>query len=455
MVKLVTASEDNQEQPETTAPARTSAGGRRRHWWKVPLLLFFAMAFLSSGWFTYKVASATDRIFTENIGGRTVLKEKLKGGDRVNVLLIGIGGGGHDGGDLADTIQLVSIEPEAKRAVMISIPRDLYVQVPDSYRQVKINEVHAIGEDEDVPGGGPALLKEKVSEILGLDVHYFIRADFEGFRQVIDSMGGIDIDVREELYDPYYPLGHGYQVLHVQAGRRHMNGDLALKYARSRETTSDFDRSRRQQEVLVAARNKALSVAYLTNPTKISQLIDIVGDHVLTDLSLKETQRLAEIVRDIRPQRVTNQIIDGEKTGLLYDSVGPAGAFILLPTAGNYSEIQEFVKQLLGSSAARSEAGRIEILNASGNEGLAAGEQQELKAFGVAVVKIGNAPETAQRTVIYDYTDGGKPDTIRLLKERYGADVVVQTRPSGSAVDIRVVVGTDFQDIPAATEGAF
>lgn len=455
MVKLVTATEDNQEQPEAKPQDRPSSGRRRHHWWKVPLLLFFALAFLSSGWFTFKVASATDKIFTENVGGQAILKQRLKGGDRVNILLIGIGGARHDGGDLADTIQLVSIEPAAKRAVMISLPRDLYVQVPDSTQQVKINEVHTIGEDQKVPGGGPALLKKKVSEILGLDVHYFVRADFEGFRQVVDSMGGVEISVKEPLYDPYYPLGYGYQVLNIRPGRQHMNGDLALKYARSRETTSDFDRSRRQQEVLVAARNKALSVAYLTNPTKISQLIDIVGDHILTDLTFGETQRLAEIVRDIPPERVTNQVVDGEKTGLLYDSVGPGGAYILLPTAGNYSEIQEFVKQLLGSSAARSEAAKVEILNASGVEGLAAGEQQELKAFGVSVVKVGNSPEAAQRTVIYDYTNGRKPDTVRLLKDRYGAEVIVQTRPSKSVVDIRVMVGTDFQDIPAATESTY
>ncbi|HEY8109067.1 MAG TPA: LCP family protein [Patescibacteria group bacterium] len=453
MVKLVTETE-NQPEPARNEPARPEHP-HRRHWWKVPLLLFFAMAFLSSGWFTFKVASATDKIFTENIGGEAVLKQRLKGGDRVNILLIGVGGENHDGGDLADTIQLVSVEPEAKRAVMISLPRDLYVQVPDSPQQVKINEVHSIGEDQDVPGGGPALLKRKVGEILGLDVHYFVRADFDGFRQIVDSMGGVDLNVKEALYDPYYPLGHGYQVLDVKPGRQHMNGDLALKYARSRETTSDFDRSRRQQEVLVATRNKALSVAYLTNPTKISQLIDIVGDHVLTDMTLKEAQRLAEIVRDIQPERVTNQVVDGDKTGLLYDSVGPGGAYILVPTAGNYSEIQEFVKQLLGSSAARSEAAKVELRNASGVEGLAAGEREGLKAFGVNVIKVGNAAEIAQRTVIYDYTDGRKPDTIRLLKERYGAEVVVQPRPKGSGVDVRVVVGTDYQQLPAATEEAF
>ncbi len=449
MVRLVTA-EDTTQPEHYPQPSRH----RRRQWWKVPLLLFFSVAFLGSGWFTYKVSAATDRIFTENVGGQQVLQQDLKGGDRVNVLLIGVGGQGHDGGDLADTIQLVSIEPEADRAVMISVPRDLYVQVPDSLQSVKINEVHSIGEEQELPGGGPALLKRKVGDILGLDVHYFVRVDFEGFRQVIDSMGGIEVDVEEPLYDPYYPLGHGYQVVDIPAGQTHMDGELALKYARSRETTSDFDRSRRQQEVLLAARSKALSVAFLTNPSKISQLVDILGDRVLTDLTLKETQRLAEIVRDIKPPNVTSQVIDGETTGLLYDSVGPGGAYILLPTAGNYSEIREFVGQLLGSSAARAEKAQVELQNASGSGGLAGAEQEELEAFGVTVAKVGNAPELAQQTVIYDFTDGGKPDTVRFLKERYGGQVVSRTREPGSTVDARVVIGTDYVSGAAAlTEG--
>ncbi len=437
MVRLVTTE-------DTTQPEPPKEPSRRRHWWKLPLLFFFALAFTGSGWFTYKVSAATDRIFTENVGGQQILKQDLKGGDRVNILLIGIGGAGHDGGDLADTIQLVSIEPERQRAVMVSLPRDLYVQVPDSFQSVKINEVHMIGEDQELPGGGPALLKKKVGEILGLDVHYFVRVDFKGFRQVIDSMGGVAINVKEPLYDPYYPLGHGYQVVDVPAGETQMNGELALKYARSRETTSDFDRSRRQQEVLVAARNKALSVAFLTNPSKISQLVDILGDHVLTDLTLKEAQRLAEIVRDIKPANVTSQVIDGETTGLLYDSVGPGGAFILLPTAGNYSEIQEFVKQLLGSSAARGEGARVELQNASGAGGLAAAEEEKLETFGLAVAGVSNAAELAQQTVIYDFTDGDKPGTVQLLADRFGGQVVSRPRPAGSKTDIRVVIGTDY-----------
>ncbi|MSU75945.1 LytR family transcriptional regulator [Patescibacteria group bacterium] len=402
---------------------------------------------MSSGWFTYKIASASDKIFTANVtGGSLLLKgKKLKDADgRINILLIGIGGAGHDGPNLADTIQLVSISPKDKSVAMVSIPRDLYVQVPDSYQKVKINEVHSIGEDNGTEGGGPALLEQKVSDITGQKVQYFIRADFDGFKQVIDSMNGVDINVPEPgLYDPYYPLGYSYQIVNVKPGQQHMAGELALEYARSRETTSDFDRSKRQQQVLVAARDKALSVQYLTNPAKISHLIDILGDHVKTDLSLGEAQRLAEIVRDIPSDKVTSKVVDGMDSGLLYDSVGPGGAYILLPRSGDYSEIQQFVAQLLSDSGVRQEQPKVEIQNASGQSGLAKSESDLLTGDGFSVTSVTNAPSTAQQTVVYDYSNGQKSKSVEFLAKRYNAQVIKQPGQR-TDVDMAIVIGSDY-----------
>jgi polyisoprenyl-teichoic acid--peptidoglycan teichoic acid transferase len=414
------------------------------------LLLIFTMAFLSSGWFTYKISSATDKIFTENIsGGSPVLRgKKLKGDeDRINLLLIGIGGPSNDAPNLSDTIQVVSIDPHAKRVAMLSIPRDLYVQVPDGFQKAKINEVHAIGEDQAAKGGGPALLKESVSDIVGVPIHYFIRVDFDGFKQVVDSLGGIDINVTERLYDPYFPRGQGYQVLDIRPGEVHMDGDLALKYARSRETTSDFDRSRRQQEVMVAARDKATSVAYLTNPAKLSQLIDILGDHVKTDLKLSEAERLAEIVRDIPSANVTSKVLDGSQTGLLYDSIGPGGAYILLPRSGDYSDIREFAAQLFSSSKTKEEAAQIEVQNASGRVGLAKSESDLIGGYGFAIVGVSNAPAISPKTIIYDYTNGQKSATVNFLTKRYRAQTVRQAAPK-PGVDLLIVIGTDYINQP-------
>ena len=408
----------------------------------------FALAFLSSGWFTYKIASASDKIFTENVtGGSPILKsgKKLKDQNgRINILLIGEGGEGHDGGTLADTIQLVSISPKDKSVAMVSVPRDLYVKVPDSYNKVKINEVHALGEDNGTPGGGPALLKQSVSEVTGQPVHYFIRADFDGFKKVIDSVGGVDVDVPEPgLYDPYYPRGYSYQILNIRPGEQHMDGELSLKYARSRETTSDFDRSKRQQQVMVSARDKALSAQYLTNPAKIGQLIDILGDHIKTDLSLGEAERLAEIVRDVSSDQVQSKVIDGADSGLLYDSIGPGGAYVLLPRDSDYSEIHQFVAQLFSSSQIRKEQPRLEIQNASGQSGLAAAEADLLTGYGYILGGSTSAPAIAQQTVVYDYTDGQKGDAVKFLAERYGAQTIKQPH-ARSDVDMQLVIGTDY-----------
>lgn len=425
------------------APAKTR---RRRSWWKVPLLLVFAVAFLSSGWFSYKIASATDKIFTENTtGGSPVLQGKrLKDEDRVNILLIGIGGQGHDGPNLSDTIQVLSITPKENRASIISIPRDLYVQVPDSFQKVKINEVHAIGEDNQVEGGGPGLLKTTASDILGVPIHYFIRVDFDGFKQIVDSMGGVSIDVQERLYDPYYPRGYGYQVVDIRPGRVQMDGETALKYARSRETTSDFDRSRRQQQVMVAVRDKALNLQYLTNPGKISQMVEILGNRVKTDLSLGESQRLANLVKDIPATNVSSKVLDSSQTGLLYDSIGPGGAYILLPRAGNYSDIQAFARQLFENGDPSAEQATIEIQNASGRGGLARLEADTLGSYGYQVTNALNAPAPAQNTVIYDYANGAKPATVKFLQKRYGAQVIKQPAEAGGP-NIRVIIGTSYQ----------
>lgn len=448
MVRLVkTEPEQLDKQPQTKQTPSPKATRRKRRWWKIPLLVIFALAFLSSGWFTYKIASATNKIFAENTtGGSPVLQGKKLDSDknkRINILLLGIGGAGHDGPNLTDTIQVASVDPKAKTVTMLSIPRDLYVQVPGSYEKVKINEIHAVGEDRGSKGGGPALAKEEVADILDVPIHYFIRVDFDGFQQLVDAVGGVDVNVQERLYDPYYPRGYGYQVLDIKPGLQHMNGGLALKYARSRETTSDFDRSRRQQEVLVAVRDKATTLQYLANPAKISQLVDIVGDHIKTDLSLSEAQKLAQIIRDIPNQAITSKVLDNAPTGLLYDSVSPSGAYILLPRAGDYSGIREFANQLFADPVITQERARIEIQNASGRGGLAKQEGDALVGYGYAIVGVTNAPQLAQTTIIYDYSNGLKPATVDFLARRYKAQVIKQPGQSPE-VDIRVVVGTDY-----------
>jgi len=246
---------------QSTVPTQFTSPKQARRW------LFGLAAVLSLGvlgtvgWLSYQATAALSQISDapndRQSGGLLGLPflanrpevQQLQGeaDGRVNILLIGMGGTGHKGGLLTDTIMVLSIKPEAKQAALLSIPRDLYVPIPGA-GSAKINSAHALGEQRET-GTGPALAKSVVGTVLDLPIHYYIRVDFAGFTKLIDAVDGLDINVEKAIADPFYPdeRTEGYAPFYLKAGPKHMDGKLALKYARSRETTSDFDRARRQQ----------------------------------------------------------------------------------------------------------------------------------------------------------------------------------------------------------------
>ena len=168
-------------------------------------------------------------------------------------------------------MMLITIDPAHGQVGMLSIPRDTWVKIPGYEIYNKINTAHRIGDIKNYPGGGPALAKQTVSELIGYPVHYYVRLNFEGFREIIDYVGGLDIEVPRDLNDPTYPSDdYGYDPLFIAKGMQHMDGTLALKYARTRHVDNDFGRARRQQQVLLALKNKILSQGML--PTLIRNL---------------------------------------------------------------------------------------------------------------------------------------------------------------------------------------
>src|SRR3989339_1759318 len=180
---------------------------------------------------------------------------------RTNFLIIGTGGAYHDGPDLTDTIIVTSLDQDNETLSMISIPRDFYIVndvkgIPDS----KINETYYYAKKHfNDPLKGLEYFKSKVEELSNLKIQYYIKIDFSGFEKIIDALGGIDVDVPESIYDPYYPKEGTiyFETFSIKAGQQHMDGKTALEYARSRETSSDFDRSRRQHEIIYAIKEKA------------------------------------------------------------------------------------------------------------------------------------------------------------------------------------------------------
>jgi len=367
---------------------------------------------------------------------------------RTNILILGMGGKNHPGGQLTDTMIAVSIDYPDNKIGMISIPRDLWAPIP-GFSHAKINEAYHDGEEnKKTTGGGGALSSRTVENVLGIPIHYYISLDFEGFKKIVDTVGGVDIYVENDINDPYYPAANmvNYAPFKISAGLHHMDGDLALKYARSRKTTSDFDRSRRQMQVMAAIREKVLSLDILANPKKITDLINISGDHIRTNMQVSEIKALIEVSKNLDVANMINKVLDTSSDGLLVDSTDYRG-YYAYPRKGidNFSEIQAMAKNLFVPQAEDIASIRIEVTNANGKAGLASAVSNYLQSYGYNVTKISSANSKTAKTVIYDYSGGKYSQTVQKLASLMNAEVQTGTG-NRSGIDIQVVVGQDYSD---------
>jgi LCP family protein required for cell wall assembly len=380
--------------------------------------------------------------------------------ERVNILLLGIDEReGQYGPWRTDTMIVLTIDPESKTAGMLSLPRDLWVPIP-GYDENRINTAHYTGDLKKHPGGGPALAIKTVQYNFGIPIHYYIRVNFSGFIQAIDTIGGVDIYVEKEIDDPLYPdNAYGYDPLYIPAGLQHMDGELALKYARTRHTGSDFDRLRRQQQVILAVRDKVLRLGMLPQLLpKLPELLKTVGDAVQTDLQLDEMINLAQLASQIDDEHIKTAVIDSSMT---VDTTTPNGAQVLIPLR---EEIRTVVDEIFSTPteavAEEEETGEREKLAAEGakiivHNGSTAGNVASqtsafLKEKGFQVVEFGNAERfDYPTTMIVDFT--GKEYTIQCLARllNVSQNNIQKYTGSYSEVDIRLIIGADFQ-LPTA-----
>jgi LCP family protein required for cell wall assembly len=281
---------------------------------------------------------------------------------RVNLLILGIGGKGHDGPDLTDTMIFASISLTGGPAKLISIPRDIWI--PEI--RAKINSAYYWGETQPERGGDLSFSKQIVTEVTGQPVNYALVIDFSGFQDIIDTIGGIDVTVDRSFTDIKYPvagrendlcngdptLACRYMTIHFDKGLTHMDGVTALEFVRSREgdngENTDFARSARQQKVISAVGKKVLSVSTILNPVKDYKILAAVKGSVETDLTPNAIGVLARVIlkskNNLNSSVLSTDLLVNPPVSAAYDQ-----QYVLIPRAGNgkWQEIQTWVKSLL------------------------------------------------------------------------------------------------------------
>lgn len=352
--------------------------------------------------------------------------------NHTNFLLLGMGGENHSGGTLTDTIIVASLDHKKHQVSMISIPRDLYVKT--EIVSGRINAILETGKEKGLPlEKSYQILKQKVEEISGLTIHYYALVDFEGFVKIIDTIGGIDIYVEEAIYDPYYPKGETIytEVFAISEGWHNLDGETALKYARSRKTTSDFSRSLRQQQVLAAIKEKTLSIKILANPNKLKKIYEQGAEHFTTDLSWREILVLADIAPDFKKDDLYSQSLNDDPLipgGFLYTPAREnfGGAFVFLTYTHDYSETKLFTKLLYLYPEILKEKIKINVSNGTNFGGLAAMAYRHFIRYGFEIQYFGNAlSKNIEKTTIYVEQSAKDSATVKALLTFLTADIFV------------------------------
>lgn len=392
--------------------------------------------------------------------------------DRINIALLGVGGEGHDGSQLTDTILVASIKPSTKQVVMLSIPRDTLVKIP-KYGMRKINEANALAE-MDNPGSGPDVALETLEDFLGITIPYYVRIDFRGFEKLIDDIGGVDVYVDKPFTDYTFPTwDYKVRTVSFSKGWQHFDGAKALDFARSRHGNnfegSDFARARRQQKILVAVREKLLSGETLLSPTRITDIVKTLDSHIATNIQITDLLELAQIGKDINSEDVSSLVFSDDPASVLYAD-SSLGAFYLRPRDPTLKQIHTVAQNIFDETVIEPVKGlidqqplkpvdmtdvKIEVQNGTWRPGFAARQKKQLEKSGYRVTSVGNAALRPVTTAqIYAVTQKN-PAVFEKLKKLYNAEVVTNRPPvspddtdaSAPQVDIILILGENNPDI--------
>jgi LCP family protein required for cell wall assembly len=376
----------------------------------------------------------------------------------INILLLGTDARPDDVDPArTDTMMLLSLNPDTQTVGLLSLPRDLWVPIPGQDVTTKINLAYVIGEERNYPGGGAQLAIDTVSSFIGRPVDYYVRVNFQGFVEIVDLIGGIDLVVPEPIYDEEYPTSdYGVETFQLAAGPQHLDGEMALKYVRTRNMDDDYARAARQQQVVEAIAEKVLRAGMIpTLITKFPTLFYTMRSSIDTNMPMAKQIELAQYASNASIDNIRRFVIDnryGEET------YSEEGAWILFPNRDMIlADLERFFDEdgTGGTGGAASDGidprwVRVEVLNGTGQPRIAARTRDYLQARGWQVTSIDDADRSDyNHTLIINY--GAPPSLI----ERLGTELSVQATPTSlsldrltsvatSPVDVRIVVGRDM-----------
>ncbi len=463
----MTAQEQN-EQPRvvTRTPLKPSPTKARSTGKKI-LLILCALLVVMIVLVVVRVSALGSKVFVHNgsfwkqvqgvVSSGSDVSLQGESSNRINILLLGYGGAGHDGPYLTDTMILASIQPQSKIIDLYSVPRDYYY--PTSVGD-KLNAVYAEKADDGKdPLDAGVAAEQAIGGITGQTIPYFASLDFTGFQEAIDDIGGVDVDVPDTFTDYTFPndATNGYlPPLTFTAGEQHMDGTRALEFARSRHAAgpegSDFARSRRQQLVISAFKQKLTQTNAAQSPTTVINLITTLASHFDTNMDPIEVKHLVQLLTSSNYTVITKNL--DVTTSLICNSILPSdGAYILQPCDGvTSSDIQNFfavdtadsAAQQQAIAAAESENASVILENAdptnAATNTLYAGLKKELAAANVTEYDVTyHGGSISQSTVYYK---NSKPNTQTLITQYLGNGVIAQPLPSSltAASDIVVFV---------------
>ena len=438
---------------------------RRKVWSSVAMVLI--VGFGIGSWYGSAILSNLDKVFHGNIFSDAKAffsTTRLKGEDqgRVNILLAGdsTDDPGHSGAQLTDSIMVLSVDTKTHTGFMLSVPRDLWVEIPGWSHQ-KINAANEVTNfnQSGYPKGGMGQLEQIVQTDLGIPIDYYALINYSAFKSAVNAVGGININIQSPdprgLFDPNIAKADGGP-LQLPNGNINLNGQTALNLARARGDPcycgqveygfpqSDYNRTQHQRQMLTALAQKAQSAGVITNPFKVSQLFGAFGNNVKTDLNLADVLRFIQISKGINITKL--QSLDYKNSGtnaLLADYTAADGEAALIPSTGidNFGGLQQFYQQLTSNNPVVREGPSVVVLNGSGVTGLAHSKANILKANGFNVLGTADASGLYTSTMIIDLSGGSKPASRQYLQTLFARGGTTVTTSTASPAEATEAVG--------------